>query len=96
MSFRPIGDFMVIEIWKDAGSKIALPDYIPPKESDKFIVKAVGQGILLQDGTYIKHDIKPGDIICMVGKVVKSPGGTLFARMQDVVGVERVEIPSKI
>lgn len=102
MAFRPIADMMIVEKWEDVASKIVTPDTSQPTQSDTFIVKEMGKGILLDDKTFYRPDIAPGDKVCIVGKILRIPvlyGEFLIARMSDVIAVEKeekVEIPDSI
>lgn len=100
MAFRPLADMMIIEKYQDVSSKIVTPDNQKPTQSDTFIVKEMGKGILLDDKTFYRPDINIGDKVCIVGKILRIPtlyGEFLIARMSDVIAVEKeVAIPDSI
>ncbi len=93
---------MIVEKWQDVASKIVAPDNTKPTQSDTFIVKETGKGILLDNGKFYKPDIGFGDKVCIVGKILRIPtlyGEFLIARMSDVIAVEKevkVDIPNSI
>lgn len=92
--FKPISDYMVVELARDAESKIDLPDNIINQSDNVFIVKAVGPGTILDNGQLFTPDVKVGDKVIIAGKLVKFiiEGNAVFVgRMSDVVGVDREE-----
>jgi len=94
MAFRPINDMMIIEQYQDVSSKIVTPDNQQPNQSDTFIIKDMGKGVLMDDKTYHMPDINIGDKVCLVGKILRIPvpsGEFLIARMSDVIAVEKVD-----
>lgn len=100
MGYRPIGDMMIVEKYEDVSNKIVTPDTVGPNQSDVFVVKQLGQGVLLDDGEFYIPDIAIDDHVCIVGKMLKIPassGEFLVARMSDVIAAETpASIPDKI
>ena len=99
--FKPIADYMIVEVWEDLNSKIITPDNARINDSKTFIVKATGPGILLEDGKFYKPDIEVNDRVCLVGKVARiTPVRSkdfMLARMSDIIAVEKDEpIPDKV
>lgn len=100
--FKPIQDFMIIEEYRDPAISILSPDSV---SGDTFIVKAIGPGFYTDSGRLIKPDIKAGDRVAVVGKILKVPTDSkhiMVARAQDVLVVEPksevdpIGIPNKI
>lgn len=91
--FKPISDYMVVELARDPKSKIDLPDNIVNQSDNVFIVKQVGPGIMQENGQLFTPDVKVDDKVIIAGKIVKfiSDGKSiLVGRASDVVGVDRI------
>ena len=92
--FKPISDYMVVELARDPASKIDLPDNIINQSDNVFIVKQVGPGIVQENGQLNTPDVKVGDEVIIAGKIVKfliDGKPILVGRASDVVGVNREE-----
>jgi chaperonin GroES len=70
MILEPIGDNIVVELPKEESKEnITMSGIVLPKKTEsearKDIAKvvAVGQGRILNDGSYLKPVVKPGDMV---------------------------------
>ena len=93
--FKPIADYMVVELARDPKSKIDLPDNIINQSDNVFIVKAVGPGIVQENGELFTPDVKVDDEVIIAGKIIKflvDGKNVLIGRASDVVGVNRDEL----
>lgn len=70
MILEPIGDNIVVELPREESREnVTLSGIVLPKKTEsearKDIAKvvAVGQGRILNDGTYLKPVVKPGDMV---------------------------------
>lgn len=97
---KPIGDTMIVEVWEEGKSQILKPNTKEASEGDTFLVKAMGEGTLLENGEYFLPNIKAGDRVWIVGRIFKLPllyEKVLIAKMGNVIAVDRGEaIPDKI
>ena len=89
--FIPCGDTLIIE--KEVlSSNILIPDSAEIKETDIFIVKAVGKGYVTEQGGIIPPEQIIGDKVIVMGKVLKlkiKTSEVLLCRASDVVALER-------
>ena len=94
--WHPISDFMIVEEYDDR-SRISLPQSVGNESSGKtFIVKDIGPGYW-ENGVRIISDIKIGDRVAIVGKMLSVPykpdngnrTEVLIARAGDVICYER-------
>lgn len=92
--FKPINDFMIVELDRASDSKISLPDTVKPDAGNVYIVKAVGPGVMMDNGQFWTPDVKAGDKVLIAGKIIEfSVYGEviLTARAGDVLAVSREE-----
>lgn len=90
--FRPKSDFIFLELVKD--TNLLMPDSIQPGSGDLFRILDVGPGQVNEHGVRIEPDVQKGDIVALVGKVLRIPykgGEVLIARAQDVIAGETGE-----
>ncbi len=91
---------MIVEVWEEGKSAILRPDNKEANEGDTFLVKAMGEGTLLESGKYFLPDIKAGDRVWLIGRIFKLPlhyEKVLIAKMNNVIAVDRDgPIPDKI
>lgn len=91
--FKPISDFMIVERYALADSKIMLPDSAGlDAASNAFIVKAIGPGYRTDEGKVIAPDVKENDLVFIAGKIIrfKFEGQDInMARAGDVIAVNR-------
>lgn len=90
--FKPIQDFMIVELDRESDSRISLPDNIKPSEGNVYVVKAVGPGMVLENGETYTPDVKADDKVLIAGKIVRfyvDNENILMARANDVVAVMR-------
>ena len=90
MSWKPLGEYMIVEKYQDDIGGLVLPDDMKPGEGDTFIVAAVGEGYYLESGKLISPIIKPGDRVMIAGKLLRIPGEKrmLMARQADALAIK--------
>ena len=89
--FRPTGDFMFVKVVSKFEG-IVMPDNVQPSQGDVFRVEDIGPGLLNEDGRNIPSGTEVGDIVYLVGRILRLPteeGEILVARASDVVAYER-------
>ena len=98
MVWKPLGEYMIVEQYRGDISGLVLPEDMKLGEGDTFKVLDVGPGYYTDTGTLIAYDVKPGDRVMVVGKIIRIPGDKtkLIARQTDVLAVERDDIPDKV
>lgn len=95
---KPSGDWMIVVKSKDV-SNIVMPDSV---QGDTFIVQAMGEGLMLDNGLYYRPIMNIGDKVWLEGKMLNLPyknGKVLLARMSQVLLIEpteKLEIPEAI
>lgn len=98
MSWKPLGEYMIVEQYNNSLEGIVLPETMKLGEGDTFKVIAVGPGFYTDTGVLVSFDIKPNDRVMVAGKVLRIPGSKnlLIARQTDVLAVERDNIPDTV
>ncbi len=89
--FKPCGDTAMLERYIEP-SYIIAPDNREFNTQDTFIVKDVGPGYVTEQGVVIPPEIRVGDRVVVMGKVIQIPtkdGEMLMARCQDIIAYER-------
>jgi co-chaperonin GroES (HSP10) len=93
--FTPVSDIVVLEKFDDT-ERICLPDGAAVTPGDTFIVKDIGEGYYNEyTGGRVKPDVKIGDRVFLMGKVLELPfngSSILVARERDVIGYIREEL----
>lgn len=98
MDWKPIGEYMIVVLFREGISGIVLPESMKIGEGDTFKVISVGPGYYTDTGQLIPYDVKPGDRVMVAGKIICIPGEKtlLLARQTDVLAISRDEIPDKV
>ena len=90
MSWKPLGEYMIVEKYQDDIGGLVLPEDMKPGEGDTFTAMAVGEGYYLESGKLIAPIIKIGDRVMIAGKLLRIPGEkkTLIARQADALAIK--------
>ena len=89
---KPLANFMIVEKYNELEGVI-LPDSIKPQTGDLFTVISVGPGWLTDDGKRVPPEVTPGDIVALVGKILRIPHDnkeSLLARIDDAIAIKSV------
>jgi len=91
---QPTSDFIFLEVHDDSSGIIARPENSDETKNKMFKVLAVGPGIINDQGDRIQSGVEVGDIVALIGNVIKVPykhRDYLIARGCDVIAFERVQ-----
>ena len=94
MKIRPLHDRLIVrrqEEERTTASGIVIPESASAEKPDQGVVKAVGNGKLLDDGNVRKLDVNVGDKVLFgkyAGQAVKVDGDELLVmKEEDVMGI---------
>jgi len=102
MKLKPTSDFIIIETYSDVAGSLVLPENV---KGELFKILDIGPGYVTNVGKRIKSELKPGDIVAIVGNIMTIPfQGERYniARSGDVIAYyrgdkfEEMGIPEKI
>jgi len=93
---QPVGDFMIIEPYKDVAEGLILPEAV---KGELFKVIDIGPGYVTNLGKRIRSEVRIGDIVAIVGNILTIPfQGERYqiARSGDVIAYYRGELPEDL